>query len=155
MSPPATGPARFRKIVVPMDFSASAHAALEVAQGVARAAGPAHLVLVHAYFLPTEIESLIEGSRDLVLEALSTRAATDLEKILVELQEAGVSSEFVTRHGNPETVILQTAAEAGADLIVMGTHGRTGISRLVLGSVAERVLRGATCPVVTVRGALP
>jgi len=53
--------------------------------------------------------------------------------------------------GDPATVILEVAEETGAGLIVMGTHGRTGLGRLVMGSVAEQVLRTAPCPVLTVR----
>jgi len=57
--------------------------------------------------------------------------------------------------GDPRDMILRTATELGADMIVMGTHGRRGIPRLVLGSVAEEVVRRATCPVVTVRQEKP
>jgi nucleotide-binding universal stress UspA family protein len=57
--------------------------------------------------------------------------------------------------GHPADVIVETAAETGADLVVMGTMGRSGLTRLVMGSVAEEVLRRSPCPVLTVRGVVP
>jgi nucleotide-binding universal stress UspA family protein len=57
--------------------------------------------------------------------------------------------------GDPAEEILRAAEEEGADLIVMGTHGRGGLSRLLMGSVAEAVMRKALCPVLTVRGPIP
>jgi nucleotide-binding universal stress UspA family protein len=67
------------------------------------------------------------------------------------LREVNVHTEMVT--GDPVTEILQAAREHGCDLIVMSTHGRTGLARLLMGSVAEQVLRRAPCPVLTVKGA--
>ena len=64
-----------------------------------------------------------------------------------------VTLEYRLLEGDPAGVITETAAETDADLIVMGTHGRTGFTRLIMGSVAEEVLRRAPCPVLTVRGA--
>jgi nucleotide-binding universal stress UspA family protein len=63
----------------------------------------------------------------------------------------GVSCVRSLQWGDPEQVILQTAQNQKADMIVMGTHGRTGLRRLLMGSVAEHVLRRATCPVLTIR----
>ena len=71
--------------------------------------------------------------------------------MLVELQEAGVSAEYVSARGSPERIVVDTARDKEADLIVMGTHGRTGLAHIALGSVAERVVRDAHCPVLTVR----
>jgi nucleotide-binding universal stress UspA family protein len=62
-----------------------------------------------------------------------------------------VTIEYRLLEGDPATVIAETAAEIDADLVVMGTHGRTGFTRFIMGSVAEEVLRKATCPVLTVR----
>ena len=67
------------------------------------------------------------------------------------LQDEGISAEFAVHGGTPELVIVDMAAEKEADLIVMGTHGRTGLAHVLLGSVAERVLRTAPCPVITVK----
>lgn len=149
-----TEPLRFRTILVPTDFSEPANRALALARAFARQAGPAHLILVYAYFLPAEVEALAADAGTLILETMSSRAREDLERILVDLQEEGISAEFITQHGSPERVVVKTAEDRKADLIVMGTHGRTGFSHAVLGSVAERVVRGAGCPVITV-GAKP
>jgi nucleotide-binding universal stress UspA family protein len=146
-----TEPLRFKTIVVPTDFSASADRALAFARELALAAGPAHLILVHAYFVPVEMEALAVQLHEPILEQISERASADLERLLVELQDAGLSAEFYVGRGSPERVIREIAAEKGASLIVMGTHGRTGLRHVVLGSVAERVVRTAPCPVITVR----
>jgi nucleotide-binding universal stress UspA family protein len=144
-------PTQLRTIVVPMDFSAHARHALAAARGLAERAGPAHLILVTAYFIPVELEALGVPDESRVLRELETRAARDLEQLLVGLQDAGVSSEYLTQRGAPAPVILEIARSKHADLIVMGTHGRTGIEHALLGSVAERVLREAPCPVLCVK----
>jgi nucleotide-binding universal stress UspA family protein len=142
---------RFRKILVPMDFSPGANRALELASDLARQAGPAHLILVHAYFVPVEIEALAVIGPEKLLEDIRARAADDLEKILVRLQDAGISAEYDAAPGSPEEVVLRLADDKEVDLIVMGTHGRTGLTHVLLGSVAERVVRAASCPVLTVK----
>jgi len=142
---------RLRTILVPMDFSASAHRALELAKELAKSAGPAHLILLHAYYVPVELEQYLIQRGDPVLERLSASVTKDLEKILTDLQTAGISSEYITNHGAPERLIVELAKSKHVDLIAMGTHGRRGLSHLLLGSVAERVVRTAECPVLTVR----
>ncbi len=142
---------RFRTIVVPFDFSDSARRALDTARSISKSAGPAHLVLVHAYFVPAELETLAQRAHEPILELVSAQASEDLEKVLVDLQNEGISAEFYAQHGSPDRIIVELASEKSADLIVMGTHGRTGLAHVLLGSVAERVLRTAPCPVITVR----
>jgi nucleotide-binding universal stress UspA family protein len=141
----------FRTIVVPFDFSDSARRALDIARSLAKSAGPAHLVLVHAYFVPVELETLAQRAHEPILELVSAQASEDLEKVLIDLQNEGISAEFLAHHRSPERLITEVASEKNADLIVMGTHGRTGLAHVLLGSVAERVLRTAPCPVITVR----
>lgn len=145
-----TEPVRLRTIVVPTDFSKSAERALGLARDLAQDAGPAHLILTHAVFVPIEIEAL---GVDLQagLSGIEERVVEDLERILVELQDAGISAEYLSVRGSPERIILEVASSKNADLIVMGTHGRTGLAHVVLGSVAERVVREAPCPVLTVK----
>ena len=82
---------------------------------------------------------------------ISAQAEEALEDLLAELQEAGLSSEYFAQPGRPEQVIADLARDKSVDLIVMGTHGRTGLRHLALGSIAERVVRDADCPVLTVR----
>lgn len=146
-----TDPYRVRTIVVAMDFSPASLRALELARDLAEAAGPAHIILVHGYFVPPDIEAFAGAGISDFLADLSERATRDLEAALKGLQDAGISSEYMALHGSPDRVIPQLAADKNADLIVMGTHGRTGLSRLALGSVAERVVQTAPCPVLTVR----
>ena len=66
----------------------------------------------------------------------------------------GLAVEIVLKEGDPAAQILTTSKELGCDLIVMGTHGRTGLSHLLMGSVAEKVVRKATCPVLTIKNPL-
>jgi nucleotide-binding universal stress UspA family protein len=77
-----------------------------------------------------------------------------LRKELDQMQVQGSEIEVERRlvEGNPATEILRTAEETRCDMIIMGSHGRTGLSRLLLGSVAEQVMRRATCPVLIMRG---
>jgi len=140
-------------VVVPTDFSPSARQALELAEQIATAMGPSRIVLVHAYYVPVEIEAMLSyehADAPSLLDRMSEAAAAELERILADLQEAGVGVEYVVRHGPPDHVIADVARENDADLIVMGTHGRTGMRRVLMGSVAEHVVRVAPCPVLTV-----
>jgi len=146
------GPLRIRRIVVAMDFSAAARRALELAQSLAKGAGPAHVILVHAYYVPVELEQYLITHGKSIPDVLSPEATRDLEAILTKLQKDGLSAEYVAAAGAPETVVLEVAKDKQADLIALGTHGRRGISHMLLGSVAERIVRHAEIPVVTVRG---
>jgi nucleotide-binding universal stress UspA family protein len=85
------------------------------------------------------IDSLIEDNQ------------TALDKIAAEHASQATIGQVLLRTGDARDVINQTAKEVGADLIVMGTHGRRGVTRALLGSVAETVVRSAPCPVLTVR----
>ena len=136
-------------ILVPIDFSANAEQALDYACALASKLG-ATVHLVHAMTSAPPalqvalsediIENLVKGHR----EALEQMAAARL---------GGASFGKATVDvGDPRDLIVATAKEVGADLIVMGTHGRRGLSRMVMGSVAEDVIRNAPCPVLTVRG---
>jgi nucleotide-binding universal stress UspA family protein len=73
----------------------------------------------------------------------------------LEIKRANVRAERRFEEGDPDTTILNVAQEIRADMIVMGTHGRRGPKRVLMGSVAEQVVRGATCPVLTVRVPFP
>ncbi|MEE8314489.1 MAG: universal stress protein [Myxococcota bacterium] len=139
---------RFRTILVPMDFSDLARRALQVARDMGTRAGPAHLILAHAVFFPAEVEAFAPAP--LIAQAES-QSAKELERLLIELQDAGISSEYFSQRGKPESVILDLARNKQADLIVMGTHGHSGLAHITLGSVAERVVREAPCPVMTVK----
>jgi nucleotide-binding universal stress UspA family protein len=91
------------------------------------------------------------------IEAAMVPSEADKELLRAELsrlqpRDPNVSVEHILQAGEPVEEILRVARERHCDLIVMGTHGRTGLSRLLMGSVAEAVVRTASCPVVTIKG---
>ncbi len=84
-------------------------------------------------------------------DAAETAARTEFDRLLAAAKTAGVAASDVLLDGSAPEQIVKLAEERGAELIVMGTHGRTGIRKLLLGSVAQRVVATAPCPVLTVR----
>ena len=138
-------------IVVPVDFSETSKRAVETARALADRIEVAHVILVHALQVPVASDPLAaEQIAGLELH-LSTCAKEELERGVAALTEAGISAESYSRVGNPGVVAVDVARERHADLLVIGTHGHTGVTHLLLGSVAERVVRTADCPVLTVR----
>jgi len=142
--------ARFPTILVPTDFSPTARRALDFARDLARAAGPSRIVLVHAHFVPLEIEALAVRGVARVFSEIEEQARRDLGKLAAELEKDGLEVKTIALDGAAESVILKAVSDERADLIVMGTHSRKGLGHLFLGSIAERVLRLAPCAVVTV-----
>ncbi|HVS66746.1 MAG TPA: universal stress protein [Thermoanaerobaculia bacterium] len=141
-----------RRVLLPTDFSEPASAALPYAAGIARAFG-AELHLLHAVVLHDDYgEGRFPEYRE-VVDSLHTRV-DDLLAALSETASAeGVTVERAERRGvAPAPVILDYVEEEGIDVIVMATHGRRGVRRLLLGSVAEEVVRHSPVPVITVRG---
>ncbi len=146
---------RIERIVVATDFSGIADQALDNAINLAKQLG-ASITLVHAYELP--IYGFPDGA--LITTAdMATRIMTSAQEGLtaaVERRKAtGVVIKPVLRTGVPWEEINAVAVDELADLIVVGTHGRRGFSRALLGSVAERLIRTATRPVLVVRGDEP
>jgi nucleotide-binding universal stress UspA family protein len=138
---------KIRTILHPTDFSEHSANALELAGAIARDYG-ARLTILHVKALP------ITPSGVMTPEPMEPPGyATDLRRQLDALKPAVpvVSVEHVMLVGDEATEITRLAADEGYDLIVMGTHGRTGVGRLLMGSVAEKVLRLAQCPVLTVK----
>src|SRR5262245_29686943 len=136
-----------RRILHPTDFSPAAIAALRVACVMAERYD-AELTLLHVW----DPEFATGDERQPYVPANS------LEEALAWLDSIAIPAPAVRsyRHlvvGNPVNEIVMEAKEGASDLIVMGTHGRTGLNRLLMGSVAEGVLRKAPCPVMTVREA--
>ena len=134
-----------RTVLHPTDFSESSAAAFRLACALVRDYG-AKLVVLHAYPAPVTLD-----------DAAARRLAGEPEKSLTEKLHAIQPNEpghpviHLLVEGRPADTILGVAAEVSADLIVMGTHGRFGLLRLLMGSVAEAVMREAPCPVATVR----
>ncbi len=138
-----------KKILVPTDFGDSSEAALAYAGDLAKALG-AEIVVLHSYEIPTV------GFPDGTLVATAELAGRVLEgakaglDAAVRKSEAGVPVQTLVKQGDAWRTIVDCAEEVGAGLIVMGTHGRRGLPRALLGSVAEKVVRTASCPVLTV-----
>jgi len=140
-----------QKILVPTDFSDGAGFAMREALDLARSLG-AEITLLHAYQLPNFM--LPDGS--MVLTTADTHAAlvanadTQLKEAAAAASAWSVPVATMTREGPAAEVIARVAAQGQYDLVVMGTHGRTGFRRLLLGSIAEKVVRTCTRPVMTI-----
>jgi nucleotide-binding universal stress UspA family protein len=144
----------YRQILVPVDGSQTALAALRHAVEVARAF-QAELFVVHVIdiypFLGVGADSAVGQAE--YLSAANANAEGALRAAVDIVEAAGVACESATVEGHAaEEGILQAAGTSGADLIVMGSHGRRGIEKLLLGSVTQRVLQNARVPVMVVRG---
>jgi universal stress protein A len=140
--------ATFTKILCPVDLDHSFHA-LDFAVQVAQESKARILVLNVAAIPLGATEVAASGIEEYPYWELANR---DKIKQLAEQKLAGrVDYETDVCSGEPVAAILKRASEYGADLIVMATHGRKGLSHLLLGSVTEAVVRGASCPVLTVR----
>lgn len=138
-------------ILHPTDFSERSEYAFRLACSLARDHG-AKLVVLHVYPPPQTVA--YEAMP--MLPAYPPGFRKELENRLRSLKApTEVPVEYRLEEGFAATEVVRLARELPCDLIVMGTHGRTGLSRLVLGSVAEQVLRKAECPVLTVKGPLP
>ncbi len=143
-------------ILVPLDFSDCAPMVLTEAVRFARAFA-ARLILLHASDPPRGLPlgAMIQppggGSTQAVSTVLRDDAEAHLAPLLAEARKHGVEVDAKVAFGRASQVILDVASKEGATMIIMGTHGRTGLVRLTLGSVAEEVMRHAEVPVVTVR----
>lgn len=139
---------RIQTILVPTDFSEIAEKALHVARALARD-HRAKLVLMSAPLPPPPAAEVYVPVGDFAgLTEEARRQLTSLAKTVTELP---VETRVLV--GSPGSAIVELANDCQADLIVMGTHGRSGLSRVLLGSVAEYVLRHAPCPVLTIKPA--
>jgi nucleotide-binding universal stress UspA family protein len=142
----------FQHILAPIDFTESSEHALDHAVELAAKLG-ARVTVLHAYSVP--IYTFPDGSyiptADLAAR-ISAAAQAELDAAIARRKDSGVALEGLLRSGATSEVICGVASEIGADLIVMGTHGRGALARALLGSVAQNVVRNATQPVMTVRG---
>ena len=139
-----------RTILVPVDFEEASDRAVQAAAELAKTFG-AKVVLMHAYelpFYPYPGASPV-GTTDLP-RAIRDAATAGLDVIAARIKDKVAVVETLLRAGPPADEILAVAKDKRVDLIVMGTHGRTGIAHALLGSIAEKVLRRAELPVLTV-----
>ena len=146
--------ARIRRILHPTDFSPASRRALARAIDMARQQ-KAELVVCHVVSLvvPMVGEGYVPPRVYEEIEASTRRAAQrQLDAVVAKARRAGVRARALLVEGVPFERIGRNAKSQKADMIVMGTHGRTGLGRLFLGSVAERVIASSPVPVLTVRG---
>lgn len=141
----------FRCILCPVDFSESSQRAFEYALALASRLG-AEVEVAHVYHLSADAmpEGVWEVPSDLKAE-ITTHLQQQLDELVKRGSGAGVKVIASLCEGIPYVEIVRLAREHGVDMIVIGTHGRTGLAHLLLGSVAERVVRTADVPVVSVR----
>ena len=144
---------RMRLILHPSDFSPSARPAFARALSAAKE-HRAQLLIVHvlAAVVPLVGDGYISAQAyDEMLASARGQAQRRLDALVAAAKKAGVRAKALLLEGVAAEQIIRTARGRRADMIVMGTHGRTGLAKLFLGSVAERVVGGAPCPVMTVR----
>lgn len=138
-------------VLVPTDGSAPATVAAEHALDLAAATGAP----VHPLSVVDATDLGLTTTADLELEEVRSSARSAAEQAVADLadraDERGVAATTAVRVGDPPREILDASETMEADLVVMGTHGRTGLAHVLLGSTAERVVRRATVPVLTVR----
>lgn len=150
------GGMRWQTLLVPHDYSPCADRALGLAVQLAKL-HQAKIVLLHVTDLPPGLtaDAMITdretGDTIRVDVYASAQAARELEGRATPVRDAGVAIEVRSALGSIADQVIETAGEVKADLIVMGTHGRTGLAHLFLGSMAEKVLRNSPIPVLTVR----
>lgn len=140
-----------KRILVPLDFSDSSTVVVQTAIRYGHALG-AQLELLHVfqdptYVMPAPLE-LVTFPID--MERITAEVERRLGLEVETVRAAGLTCESATLMGRPHAEIVAHAEKTGAELIVMGTHGRSGISHAILGSVAERVLHKTHCPVLVV-----
>ena len=145
----------WKTILVPHDFSSSANHAAAIARDEAKVHG-AKILLLHVIDMPPSFEmtSVIPPETGAPISAKDYAVSTaekHLEDIAARLAKDGATATTFIRVGNPVDEINRFVSENAVDLVVMGTHGRTGLQHLLVGSVAERVVRTSTKPVLTVR----
>jgi universal stress protein A len=133
-----------KKIICPVDFSELSRKSLQYANEFARLSGG-------EVFLVGVIENDPTINYSHGLETERAEAETKLKLLIDEEQMAGIVADYVIYEGFAEECILDYAKRQEADIIIMGSHGRRGLKRMILGSVAEHVIRRAPCPVLVVK----
>jgi len=143
-----------KKILVPVDFSDDALNALRYAQELGRTF-KAELLILHVvepiyYATPADMY-VTSPNLAMLLDEQRTLATQQLARLSASLKAKGQRHRTLLKTGTPAQLITDTAQSTKADLIVMSTHGRTGLAHILLGSTTEKVVRHAGCPVLTIR----
>ncbi len=141
----------YKRVVVPLDGSSLAEAVIPF---IVEIAGPLDMEVILLRVLQPVPPEVMEGTRHVIIEDVEARIAEAqhyLAPIEAQLRDRGIRVHCDVRRGEPVSEILAGAREANADLVAMTTHGRSGLGRLLFGSVAENVLRHADVPVFLMR----
>jgi len=141
-------------LLVPVDFGESSQGALEMAIQLAQQL-KARVTLVHVYEIPSYVYGGMTYATADLFAPIEEGARIHLDGLVAKVKERVPDVRGVLRRGNAAPEILAVAEQVKPDLLVMGTHGRTGMTRMLLGSVAEKIVRLAPVPVLTVRGPHP
>lgn len=146
----ANTPLRVKRILVPTDFSDTSRKALRYALAFAAQFG-AEILLLHVITPPDAYGEY--GIVDLagLVKSLEEASDTELARLAAAEVPPGVTARALTRSGSPAQQIIEAARDKAADLIILSTHGRTGLKHVLLGSIAESAVRRAPCPVLVVR----
>jgi nucleotide-binding universal stress UspA family protein len=141
----------YKKILVPLDGSSLAEAVLSHAQALATSED-AEIILLRVSVNPAAEFSFSDPSlASSLIDSLEAESLTYLQSIRAKLQKAGLRTSFLIRQGPIAETILHVATEVNADIVAMSTHGRTGVSRWLLGSIANRVVNHSPIPVLLIR----
>ncbi len=143
---------KFEKVLLPVDFSDHSDNLLKVAISFAKS-NNSTLSLVHIVSTDLYVSSFYSSTINLpnIIIDIVAEAKVHMESFVGRFDFQGVPFESKVIEGNVHKAIYEEAETMGADLIIMGTHGRSGIEHMVLGSTAERVIREAPCPVMTIK----
>lgn len=141
---------RIRRILVPVDFSANSRKSVTYAIAFARQFGAAltYLHVIQVNYAYGELGAIDFSALE---REMRGGAQKELETLVAETRAAGLTVESLIREGSPAKVIAEVAAEIATDLLVVSTHGYTGLKHVLMGSIAEHVVRYAPCPVLVVR----
>lgn len=141
---------RIGRILAPVDFSANSHKAVVYAMAFARqfAASITFLHVIQVNYAYGEFGAIDFTSLE---REMRGGAEKELENLVSKAQTDGVTASSVVREGSPAKVIAEVAQELKSDLVVISTHGYTGLKHVLMGSIAEQVVRYAPCPVLVVR----
>ena len=141
----------FKHLLVPIDFGESSSEALEVAVELAMRFH-SRLTLVHVYEIPSYVYGGMTYATADLFAPIEDAAREHLEKTLRVVHKRVPGATSVLRRGAPATEVLDLVERMRPDLVVLGTHGRKGLRRVLIGSVAEKIVRLSPVPVLTVHG---
>lgn len=141
---------QIRRILVPVDFSENSRKAVTYATAFARQFG-ATVTLLHVVQVNYAYGELGAIDFSSLEREMRTGAQKELAALIDTLRATGLTAEAILREGSPVKIIAEVAREIAADLLIVSTHGYTGLKHVLMGSIAEHVVRYAPCPVLVVR----